>query len=191
MKKINFKQLDKKYYLVGLLLIIIIGLLIYGVVFAFNHYNDSDKVKLNNIDGKYNLSSNQLDYLEQPNPNLKKISDSLPKVEDTITEIKVDTVKELFQTSKKSILVIVRNDCSYCQSFEPKLNEALKYYDVNAYKVNLSNNKNNSDLFKYLDFDGTPATLIIDGSKVVHSLSGDTDIETIKAFIDYYYIREN
>ena len=191
MKKLDLKKLDKKYYLVGVLLLIIVGLLIFAVIYGFNHYNETDKVKLNDVEGKYNLSSNQLDYLDQPAPNLKKVSDDLPKVEDTITEIKVTTVKELFQTSKKSILVIVRDDCAYCQSFEPKLKEALEYFNVNAFKVNLSNNKNNSELYKYLDFDGTPATLVIDGSKVVHSLSGDTDIDTIKAFIDYFYLREN
>ena len=191
MKKIKNNKIDKKYCVVIALLIIIVGLLIFGVVYAISHYNETDKVKLNDAEGKYNLSKDQLDYLDQPTPNLKQTKDTLPKTEDTITEIKVKTVKELFQTSKKSILVIVRDDCTYCQNYEPKLVEALKLYDLTAYKININNNKDYKDLYEYLDFDGTPTTLIIDGSKVTHSLGGDTDLDTIKAFIDYYYIREN
>ena len=42
---------------------------------------------------------------------------------------------------------------------------------------------------KYIYFEGTPTTFIIDQGKVSHVFNGATSKETLQAFIDLYYVR--
>ena len=48
-----------------------------------------------------------------------------------------------------------------------------------------------NEMFNYIDFAGTPTTYVIEKGNAKHSLSGLVDSESLKAFIDYFYIRSN
>ena len=109
----------------------------------------------------------------------------------TLNDIDFKTMKKLFQTTKKSILIIKKDNCSYCEEFLPEASKALEEMDVVAYTLNLTNltlNESKS-LLKYIYFEGTPTTFIIDQGKVSHVFNGATSKETLQAFIDLYYVR--
>lgn len=191
MKKI--KKNDLKIIMIIILLLISIFLIVYGVNFAIKNYNRDDIMTLKNFDAKYTINSNQLDNISMPTPNLKIIYSELPKTSNTIESIDLKTVKKLFQTDKKSILILVKDDCTYCDDLLKSFEEVLKNSNLNAYKINVDELTVNqlNELYNYINFDEAPTTYIINNANVKHSLSGTADKETINAFIDYFYIRNN
>lgn len=191
MKKI--KKNDLKIIMIIILLLISIFLIVYGVNFAIKNYNRDDIMTLKNFDAKYTINSNQLDNISMPTPHLKIIYSELPKTSNTIENIDLKTVKKLFQTDKKSILILVKDDCTYCDDLLKNFEEVLKNSNLNAYKINVDELTVNqlNELYNYINFDEAPTTYIINNANVKHSLSGTADKETINAFIDYFYIRNN
>lgn len=191
MKKI--KKNDLKIIMIIILLLISIFLIVYGVNFAIKNYNRDDIMTLKNFDAKHTINSNQLDNISMPTPNLKIIYSELPKTSNTIENIDLKTVKKLFQTDKKSILILVKDDCTYCDDLLKNFEEVLKNSNLNAYKINVDELTVNqlNELYNYINFDEAPTTYIINNANVKHSLSGTADKETINAFIDYFYIRNN
>ena len=59
--------------------------------------------------------------------------------------------------------VVIRDGCSYCEAFAPKVEAVLNEYDVVGYKVNISDMS--EDEYKKFDevwnVDGTPTTIFI------------------------------
>ena len=191
MKKINKDNI--KLYSILLLMLLVIALVVYAVLYATKNYNRGDIMTLENFSAKYTINKDQLDAINMPNPNLTLSYNELPKTKNTIDEIDIKTLNRLFQTTKKSILVLVKDDCSYCEDYLPKLEESLNSYQISAYKININNLSDSEfkNIYNYIDFDGTPTTYIIDNGKAIHTLSGTVDEETLNAFIDYFYIRNN
>lgn len=172
--------------------IISIGLLCYGIYFTIKHKDDGEILKQEKI--KINYGANGLlDVVTQPNPNENIILKTLPETNGTLTEIDFGSLKKLFQTTKKSILIVEKDGCSYCEEFEPIFISALEDNNVTAYKINMSK-LNDTDIKKisnYIEFTGTPTTFTIENGKVTHSFSGTTDKDTISSFIEYFYVRNN
>jgi thiol-disulfide isomerase/thioredoxin len=187
MKKINVK------YIVITLFVIMVALIGYGVYYTVKHYNDGNIVKTGNLDVQFTADASQVDGLDLPNPNIKITLDTLPATTGTLTEIDFKTMTKLFATSQASILALEKTGCSYCEDFEPKFISALEDANVTAYKINISNFTSDelSKLYNYLDFNGTPTTYVIKNGVAVHSYTGTADKETLGAFIDYFYIRNN
>ena len=128
---------NKQFILLIICFVIAISLLVYGIYFAIKHKNDGEVIGSGKI--KINYSANgQVDVLTQPSPNENIVLNTLPDTTNTITKIDFKTLKKLFQTTKKSILTIEKDDCSYCISFEPKFTEALEDNGATAYKINIS-----------------------------------------------------
>lgn len=175
-------------YLIYLLLVIIVGLLGYLVYFIVSNSKDNDLFETN-LDS-VTPSTNLIDKYEQPNPNVKVTKDTLPESTDTITLIDYKTFKELFEIKKRSILVIARTDCHYCNEFEPILADALNIINKNAYRINVDSLKSNEKISSYVEYKGTPTTCIIENGKVTHTFTGSTDKETILAFLDLYFLRK-
>lgn len=181
---------DKKSILIIICGVLCIGLFIYASYFAIKHKNDGEVLSTNKVNVSFNASG-QLDVVTMPNPNQNITLKTLPETTDTLTTINYNTFKKLFMTTKKSILTIEKNNCNYCADYEPKFIEALNENNVKAYKLNISD-LSNSELFKiydFVNFTGTPTTFIIENGKVTHSFSGTTDKETLSAFIEYFYVR--
>ena len=189
MKKI--KNIDKKKCGIIVLLTLIVVLLIFGSVYAIKNHNREDIKTFNNNDVRYTLSSGQLDGVKQPEVNVEVKYYVLPETKSTLDEIHVDTLKKLFQNEKKSIVIVSRDDCSACSDYKPKLIKVLEKLGLSAYDLNLSklSSEEVNELFKYIDFDGTPTTYIIANSKVNHMIEGSIDEDTIVSFIDYFYYR--
>ena len=182
-----------KKIILSIMFLIIIILGVYGIVFAFNHKEDDNYFGQGTLNLEYNLGEDQLDKLEQPKNNAKVTLDTLPTLNETLTDINFKTFTNLFKTTKRSMLVVVKDGCSYCEEFIPILSEALNYYDLKMYKINLSNLSSNEygDLYSYIYFSGTPTTFIIENGEVKHVLTGVVDVETMKSFINYFYYRGN
>ena len=193
MKKINFKKINIKVCIIVLMLVFMVGLLAYGVVYAINNHNRDDIMSVNSSDYKYTLNQGQLDGVSQPKVNLEIKYDKLPENKNTIDTISIATLKKLFQTSKKSIVVLTDDNCSFSQLYIPKLTRVLEKYNLHAYAVNLTTIKESEvkELFNYIDYEATPTTYIISNSKVNHTLTGDVDEESLISFLDYFYARNN
>ena len=191
MKEINKNNF--KTYLVLFLLFVIVILVVYGILYAAKNYNRDEIMTLNNLDAKYTLSSDQLDKVAQPSPNLPLVYDELPKTNSSLEEISMKELKKIFQTNKKSLLLLVKDGCSYCEEIEPKLIEVLKNNNISAYKINISKLSADEivESYKYIEFDGTPMLYVIDNGIATHTLFGTTDTDTLNAFVDYFYIRNN
>ena len=182
-----------KIITISICFIAIACLIVFGIYYASKNYNKGDVKTVDDIPAKYSIKSNQLDKIDQPTVNEKITLDTLPEAKDTIQEIDFKNFKKLFKTSKKSILFLVKDDCSYCKKYLPIVEESLKNMNINAYKININKLAivDYEELFNYVSFEGTPTTFIIQNSKVLHNLSGDVDKETFESFVDYFYIRNN
>ena len=182
-----------RYAIVYILLFIMFVLLLVGVVYAIKHYNADQKINIKDFDTYYTISEDQLDIIAQPAPGLPLTLNTLPKTVGTITEIDFKNVKKLFQNKKKSIMILVSDICDSCKNYYKTLEEVLEDQGLFVYKVNLSklSTKEMKELKEYIDYDGLPTTYIINKGKAQHSLTGSVDKETLEAFIDYFYTREN
>ena len=169
---------------------ICVALFVFAAYYAIKHKDDGEVLSTNKVNVSFSAAG-QLDVVTMPNPKQNITLKSLPETTDTLTEINFNTFKKLFMTTKKSILAVEKNNCAYCADYEPKMIEALNENDVKAYKLNISN-LSTEELFKiydFINFTGTPTTFIIENGKVTHSFSGTTDKETLSAFIEYFYVR--
>lgn len=185
---------DKKQmiaiYILGIIGIILIC---FGAYYAIKHRNDGDTIGQGKIDIKFTNDPTSIDAVKQPNPNVKVTLTTSPDTKGYLTEINLSTFKKLFETSNKSLLVLEKDDCEYCKDFEPKYIEALKENSAYSYKINISklSAKEVSELYQYIDFTGTPTTYVIENGYATHTYTGTTDKETISAFIEYFYVRNN
>jgi thiol-disulfide isomerase/thioredoxin len=189
----NLKNIDKKKCMIILLLVVIVGLLIFGFIYAIKNHNREDIKTFNSNDIKYTLSKGQLDGTKQPEVKVDVKYYILPETNSTLEEINVDTLIRLFQTEKKSLVIVSRDDCSACQEYKPMLVKVLEKLGISAYEINLSKlgESDIKELFKYIDYEVTPATYVIANSKVNHLLEGSVDEDTLLSFIDYFYYRNN
>ena len=189
----NLKNIDKRKCMIIVLLVLIVGLLIFGSIYAIKNHNRDDIKTFNSNDIKYTLTKGQLDGTKQPEVNVDVKYYILPETKSTLEEINVDTLKRLFQTEKKSLVIVSRDDCSACLEYKPMLTKVLDKYGISAYDINLSKLSENDikELFNYIVYDVTPATYVIANSKVNHILEGSVDEDTLISFIDYFYYRNN
>lgn len=182
------KQLSKKsrFIIVMILFILIIILLIFGIIFGIK--NKDGKVIDNTFDVKYTIKPNQIDSLKEPKVDGTVSDTSLPTTNGLINDISYNDLKQLFTSNKHSIVLVV-NDSQDSLDMEAYLNMALKDYSIAVYKINTTQIK--EDLSKYLNIDEVPAIHIINNGNATHNIKGRVDKETLKAFIDYFYIRNN
>lgn len=122
--------------------------------------------------------------------------DSTTSKNDTITletagfnELSIDDYLELIKKDEKSVILVARPTCSYCELFTPILKEAADDMNITINYVNTDEFSNDewdtfSSSLTYLSEEnwGTPLTLIVQNGNVVADNGGYTDLETIKAF---------
>ena len=102
-----------------------------GLNYMVKHYKKDEM----NVKAQFDVvtpSTAYIDKLEQPSPNEEITLDTLPDVSATLNDIDFKTMKKLFQTTKKSILIIKKDNCSYCEEFLPEASKALEEMDVVA-----------------------------------------------------------
>lgn len=184
---------NTRFYIIIALTILVAILTIYGVCYALKNNHKGYVISSGDLPVKFTADASQVDNITLPTPNISITKETLPKTTSTLTEINYDAFKSLFQTSKKSILTLEKDGCSYCEDFEPKFINALDYFNITAYKLNLSDLSSDelSDIYNYIDYTGTPTTYIISKGNAIHSYTGTADQDTLSSFIDYFYIRNN
>lgn len=104
-------------------------------------------------------------------------------------KLTMDKYLELIKSSEKSIILVARPTCGYCEKFSPILKEA-------AEDMNLTINYVNTDEFTEADWNtfgssleylstedwGTPLTLIVQNGKLVAANNGYVELDGIKSF---------
>lgn len=104
-------------------------------------------------------------------------------------KLTMDKYLELIKSSEKSIILVARPTCGYCEKFSPILREAADDMKLNINYVNTDEFTNEDwDVFgnslKYLAEEdwGTPLTLIVQNGDVVAANNGYVELDGIKTF---------
>lgn len=172
--------------LAGILTLVAVGLVIFTIYYLL-HNKDVNKVTTN-LESTTSHAA-QVDKVPIKELDSKVTLDTLPETSGALTELKYKDFTKLFQTKKRSILVVTKTGCSYCEEFLPELKKALGNLGIGAYEVNISKMGKEENVGNFLVVTGTPITYIIENGNVVHTFSGSTDTKTIEAFLDLYYVR--
>lgn len=104
-------------------------------------------------------------------------------------EVTLDEYLDLVNASEKSIILVARPTCSYCEAFTPILSEA-------ADDLNLTVNYIDTDKFTEEDWStftasldylaneewGTPLTMIVQNGNLIDTNNGYVELDTIKDF---------
>lgn len=103
-----------------------------------------------------------------------------------LKEISYDEYKKLIENKETFILEVMREDCSACQSFKPKLESVAKEYKIEVKTIS-TDNLSDEELDEFA-ISGTPTVIFyIDGeeqttaSRINGSVSKDKIISKFKA----------
>ena len=103
-----------------------------------------------------------------------------------VKEISYDEYKKLVKNKETFILEVMREDCSACQTFKPKLESVAKEYEVEVKAIS-TDNLSNEELNEF-GITGTPTVIFyIDGeeqttaSRINGSVNKDKIISKFKA----------
>lgn len=182
----------KQKIIIGLLLMIIVGLMIYGTYYLIKNDSSNEDFVFNTGLPVVSPSTDYIDAVEQPIPKVKISSESLPNQTDILTNLDFQDFKKLFQSKQRSILILIKDGCGYCEAFVPEAVQALEEMNLKAYSINLNDlsKSERSKLVDYVYYKGTPTTYIIENGRAIHTFTGYTDKETIAAFVDMFYLRK-
>lgn len=138
---------DRKGFPTGLMFILIVIFVV--AIFLMMNYNKKD----------YNNST-------PTNPgNTNEIIENENEIK---TKNEFDNIKK---SKNYSIVVVISNNCHYCEIFNPILEDVIQEYNVNIYYLNIDSNFYNS-----VDLDtsvyGTPTTIIYKNDKVINNIRG-------------------
>lgn len=131
------------------------------------------------------IKNNELYFKEEEKVEIEPTSLS----EAGFNELSMEEYLNLIKAPEKSIILVARPTCGYCEQFAPILKKAKD-------DMNLTVNYINTDSFTQEDYEtfnnsldylknenwGTPLTLIVQNGEVVADNSGYVDLETIKEF---------
>ena len=106
-------------------------------------------------------------------------------------EITYDEYEEMVNNGDAFIVVIERTGCGYCQKYMPLIEEVADENKIAITYINTDNlteeefNKlsNNNKYLKRNEW-GTPTTLFMLGDRIIDSISGYVEKDSIEAFID-------
>lgn len=113
-------------------------------------------------------------------------------------EITYSEYLEKVDSNEPFLVVIVKDGCTYCEMYEPILDEVAGEYNLPISYINLTNITDDeySDLatsnsyLKKNDW-GTPTTLFMLGNAVVDSIGGYVDKDTFVSFAKENFVVEN
>jgi len=107
-----------------------------------------------------------------------------------LNEITYDEYEEMVDNEKAFIVIIERTGCSYCQMYMPIVEEVVKEKKIAITYINTDNLTTEeyqklSTTNKYLKKNqwGTPTTLFMVGDRVVDSIGGYVEKDSILAFL--------
>jgi predicted bacteriocin transport accessory protein len=101
-----------------------------------------------------------------------------------------DEYEDMVKNNKPFIVVIERTGCSYCQMYMPIMEEVAKEKKIAITYINTDNLTNDeytklSTTNKYLKKNqwGTPTTLFMVGDRIVDSIGGYVEKDSVLAFL--------
>ena len=104
-------------------------------------------------------------------------------------ELTLDQYLEKINSSEKTIILIARPTCYYCQQFTPVLKQAMEDLGLTINYINTDNlSSSDWDTFQssldYLNSEewGTPLTLIVQNKEVLADNSGYVELDIIEKF---------
>ncbi len=138
-------------------------------------------IGVSKIDKKSNSSSNKnTEETESSDDELSAAG---------FNEVSLDEYLSLIKKDEKSIVLIARPTCTYCQKFTPILKQAMEDMKLTINYINTDNLSEDdwskfSDSLDYLKNNewGTPTVLIVQNGKSLAENSGYVELETIKKF---------
>lgn len=109
-------------------------------------------------------------------------------------EIDFEKYSEMISNKESFVLLMWQTGCSHCESFEPKLIDVIKKYDIKIYSINLANlsEVEYAKVKNKTFINGTPTTIYIKkGTTQANKLIGDKTEENIIQFLkSIKYIKE-
>lgn len=121
--------------------------------------------------------------------NAQKESTSIPESEKKkLTEIDISKYLDLYSGSEKSLVLIARPTCSYCQIAEPIIRNVAYKYDIEVNYLNTDelSESDEAELVRSDDYFssgyGTPLLLVVSDKKIVDKVDGLTDSIGYKEF---------
>ena len=117
---------------------------------------------------------------------IKKDNSKSPK---DFKEVSLNEYLNIINKDEKSIVLVARPTCTYCQKFSPILKQAagdmdlvINYIDTDKFSEEDWTTFNKSLSYYTENEWGTPLTLIVQNGQIVDVNSGYTDLTTIKNF---------
>ena len=186
--------MKRKDLILKVLMVLMIIMILGGCIYLFSQRNNLEQIDYPTIDEESDYGNSLIDQDKQPEPDVN-VSDEtkLPSLTDTLTNINYNDFKKLFESTKKSMVVVVKDGCSFCKAFLPTLEDALNSLEQKIYVLNTSNLSidEKKDLGNYIYIEGTPTTYVIKNGSVTGAIEGNKSEEIIKSWIELFYVRNN
>lgn len=108
-------------------------------------------------------------------------------------DITYDEYTKKLENKESFVLLLYQTGCSHCESFEPKINNIIKEFDLTIYSLNLANlSEKEYAIVKNKTFiNGTPTTVFIKDGSADEKMIGDKDEQDIIDFlVEIGYLEE-
>lgn len=186
--------MKRKDLILKVLMVLMIIMILGGCIYLFSQRNNLEQIDYPTIDEESDYGNSLINQDKQPEPDVNVSDDTeLPSLSDTLTNINYNDFKKLFESTKKSMVVVVKDGCSFCKAFLPTLEDALNSLEQKIYVLNTSNLSidEKKDLGNYIYIEGTPTTYVIKNGSVTGAIEGNKSEEIIKSWIELFYVRNN
>lgn len=104
-------------------------------------------------------------------------------------ELSLNDYLEIIKKDEKSIILVARPTCSFCEKFSPVLKQAMDDMNLNINYIDTDKFSSEdwttfSESLSYLNSEewGTPLVLIVQNGEVIAENNGYVDLSTIKSF---------
>ena len=147
---------------------------------------DGDKIQITWKDGNkkqsetYELNGNKL-CIDSACQNYLLKNGSGNKIVIPIDEAKAietidyDQYNKILNSNNDAIVVVVRDGCHWCESFESVVEDLLKDYNTPIYYYQLDNN---------IDISATPTTIIIKKGQIIDVIEGYKSLSSMESILD-------
>lgn len=114
---------------------------------------------------------------------------TLKPTQNNIINISGTELLEKLKNKETFILIRTQDGCHHCEEYKPVLNRVLTENNINAYELNTTNLRNESDeikneIDKLFNISGTPTTIFINEGvekTTINRLVGTTTYSNLKA----------
>lgn len=104
--------------------------------------------------------------------------------ESNLKEISYSKINKMLENEEDFFFIVIKDGCSYCESFVPKVKEIVKEYDIVGYILNISDmsTEESKEFEEIYKIGGTPTTIFITKGKetsIMQRIDGNVSKEKI------------